>query len=246
MVTGRVNRLTQQRQQAPVSPGTSAAIAATVTAASSGLLTARVEVSSVELLDLLANPVELIGAPGAGKINHVVAGPVWIWTLVGSPYSGDSSQAVVAYDGAGVLIAQSGTDNDANLVFTNNPASEGYARNNLENKAVQLSGEIFVAGSIASASVSTSGLLYAPGDTGEVTSGQGDATYTVLTIGGGGEVLTFSIDTPGIGYVLGAGQATLVSTGAGDGAFTISVDSLSNESAGTLVIDMLYRVIDLP
>lgn len=76
------------------------------------------------------------------------------------------------------------------------------------------------------------GTGYAPGDTG-VINGTG-ATYTVLTVGGGGAVATFRF-TPGSGNAIANNVATSVLTGGGDGAFAVDISAVGN--------NVLYPVV---
>jgi hypothetical protein len=66
------------------------------------------------------------------------------------------------------------------------------------------------------------GLGYAIGDMGTVTTGDGFGMYTVLTIGAGGAVATVSV-SGGNDYSTGAGQATSVVTGIGDGTLELTI-----------------------
>ncbi len=66
------------------------------------------------------------------------------------------------------------------------------------------------------------GLGYAIGDVGLVSTGDGFGQYTVLTIGAGGSVATVSV-SGGNDYAAGAGQATTVLTGLGDGTLELTV-----------------------
>ena len=73
---------------------------------------------------------------------------------------------------------------------------------------------------------------YAPGDTGTI-NGTG-ATYTVLTVGGGGAVATFAF-TPGSGNAVESNVATSVLTGGGDGTFAVDITAVANNSLYTVV-----------
>lgn len=80
-------------------------------------------------------------------------------------------------------------------------------------------------GPIVTSSLGAGGSGYTVGDIGWIIGASGDATYTVLSVDGGGAVLTFST-TGGRAYSVASGVATSTSTGTGDGAFTINVDSI--------------------
>jgi hypothetical protein len=68
---------------------------------------------------------------------------------------------------------------------------------------------------------------YAPGDMGTI-DGTG-STYTVLTVGAGGAVLTFSF-TPGSGNAVASDIATAVLTGGGDGTFAVDITAVANNN----------------
>lgn len=76
------------------------------------------------------------------------------------------------------------------------------------------------------------GLGYAPGDTG-VINGTG-STYTVLTVGGGGAIVSFRF-TPGSGNGTAADVGTTVLTGSGDGTFKVDITAVAN--------NVLYPVV---
>lgn len=68
---------------------------------------------------------------------------------------------------------------------------------------------------------------YAVGDTGLISGDSGDATYTVVEVDGGGEVLRISLDS-GTAYHTGLGRATSVTTGAGNGALTFNITAIGD------------------
>ncbi len=87
-----------------------------------------------------------------------------------------------------------------------------------------LTAAAFNAGGVITAAVkNAAGTGYAPGDTGLIGGGNGDAAYVIDTVAGGGAVATFHLTANGTGYVSGTGVATGVTTGAGDGAFTVDI-----------------------
>lgn len=79
---------------------------------------------------------------------------------------------------------------------------------------------------VTSSVLNLGGLGYAVGDTGTVVGSNGlDARYTVLSVGGSGEVVTYSL-TGGSGYATGTNITTIpggAQPGAGDGNFTIDI-----------------------
>jgi hypothetical protein len=111
-------------------------------------------------------------------------------------------------------------------------------------------------GNITASTLNSGGMSYAPGDTGTISgAGDGSAQYTILTVSGGGAVLTYSIGpNQGNGYV----PATNISTstggsqpGSGTG-FTINVQSGGGTGAqlnltvltgdGTLTLTLWYTI----
>jgi hypothetical protein len=78
------------------------------------------------------------------------------------------------------------------------------------------------AGGIITYGVGAGGTGYAVGDTGTVTTGGANATYQVTAVVGGA-VTAFVITDSGSGYSVSNGQATAVTTGGGDGTFTVNV-----------------------
>lgn len=81
------------------------------------------------------------------------------------------------------------------------------------------------------------GASYAPGDTGFVggnsgCSGIGCAgSYTVLTVDGGGQVLTLAVLMKGGGFAVSTGNPTAVATGGGDGNLQVDVTALAAPTA---------------
>lgn len=90
-----------------------------------------------------------------------------------------------------------------------------------------------LSGFIETASVTAGGSGYAAGDTGTITTGNGNATYLVQTVGGGGAVTLLEITNAGSGYTVSAGNATATGgtqPGSGTG---LTVDITVVNSAGT-------------
>jgi len=85
-------------------------------------------------------------------------------------------------------------------------------------------------GGIDTVSVGAAGTGYVALEVLTLVGGASDGTITVLTVGGGGEVLTISRKAPGTGYAVAAGLAT---TGGSGSNCTIDVDTL------------LYRIAEL-
>ena len=116
------------------------------------------------------------------------------------------------------------------------------------------------AGGVLTSHVTFGGTGYAPTDTGTLeyvggvptpTLGQriapsGQATYTVNTVGGGGDILTYTVDTPGAlgtGYFAGdAGVLFTPDVGGGDGAATATIDTVT-PGDGALKLYLEYTII---
>lgn len=80
----------------------------------------------------------------------------------------------------------------------------------------------FAPGGIIKYGVGAGGAGYAVGDTGTVTTGGANATYQVTAVVAGA-VSAFIITNSGSSYSVSNGQATAITTGAGNGAFTVNV-----------------------
>jgi hypothetical protein len=109
-------------------------------------------------------------------------------------------------------------------------------------------GDLVVRGVISQTIPVTNGMNYEPSDTGTILGTTGTpATYLVLTVGGGGAVLSYSISFPGDGYVPTFSSATATGgaqPGVGTG-FTIEIIATTfssqtviwtNEASATIVL----------
>jgi hypothetical protein len=88
-------------------------------------------------------------------------------------------------------------------------------------------------GFIETASVTSGGAGYAAGDTGNITTGNGNATYLVQTVGGGGVVTLISITNAGSGYTVSSGNSTATGgtqPGSGTG---LTIDITAVQSGAT-------------
>jgi hypothetical protein len=107
-------------------------------------------------------------------------------------------------------------------------------------------------GNISSSTLNLGGAGYAAGNTGTVTTGNGDATYTVNTIGAGGAVATYTLTMEGTGYMSGTAVPTMATTGigtgfllniiAGTGSGFVGVANTVTPGDGTLTITTWYTV----
>lgn len=84
-------------------------------------------------------------------------------------------------------------------------------------------------GPIATASVGFGGINYIVGDTGTIDAGNALATYVVQSVGGAGNVTSFTIATPGNGYMISPPFWPTETSGIQPGAgsdFQVSIDTL--------------------
>ncbi len=104
-------------------------------------------------------------------------------------------------------------------------------------------------GQTISESVAAGGSGYAALDTGKMLGNSSDQpNYVIDSVDGGGAVLTFHLVSQSSSDTAGGPQNTSVTTGAGDGNFTINVDSVVEPLVGgngTLRVTVLYSVITL-
>ncbi len=98
-------------------------------------------------------------------------------------------------------------------------------------------------GQIAITTLNAGGLLYAANDTGTIDpNNNASATYKVLTVGGGGNVLTYQITAPGNGYAV-ANALDTDTSGAGSG-FKVNITSI-NKGDGSLIVTPFYGIVRL-
>ncbi len=81
------------------------------------------------------------------------------------------------------------------------------------------------AGNIQAISINTAGTGYMVNDVLTINTGNADATVTVLTVGGGGDVLTIDLANSGSGYSVGSARTTTGGTGTG---FKVNILSIVN------------------
>ena len=96
---------------------------------------------------------------------------------------------------------------------------------------------------ILTAFVQDAGTGYVIGDTGTIDGGDNNATYVIDTVGGGGEVLTFTVTFGGTAYVTTGSNPTTTVTGVGTG-LTLNIYSALDVS-GTLRVTTFFRKINL-
>lgn len=164
-------------------------------------------------------------------------------------YGGESRLAATyGINGANILAVPITSDKFASLTsyeaFFGVPGTLQGPASDFASKDIYLQWDPSATGRVITASVSAGGTGYAPGDTG--TSGDTDPwTYTVDTIGGGGDILTFTVNLQGTEIAKGA-SATTATSGAGTG-FIANIDTIQTLDAGDgfYFLTALYTFFDL-
>lgn len=210
------------------------------------VLTQTTQISHAQLLALGSSPISVIPAPGASKV--IIPGAyIFRYDFLTRAYSGDGGSAngffygnITAGNVPGFLLNAPGS-----FVLAGPPPISVFspAVGDYTNQPLNFGGTNLNAGPISVATVGAKGAGYAINDTGFVNTGSGDAAYVVDTVDGGGGILTFHFSDPGAAYVVGNGQITIVSTGSGNGAFTVNVASVL-QGQGSASITMLYSIED--
>jgi hypothetical protein len=210
-----------------------------------------VTLPAAQLRALHTTPITLVPAPGLGKvvINILTYLSLHFGTAPFQPSGADG--VIVGYQGAQSqvilgpinsfleLSASTIFYNPANLSTVLIPASQA------SNLPILISAESdFTFGKISTTTLAAGGLGYAPNDTGVISTGSANATYQVLTVGGGGAVLTYSITAPGTAYTTGNGVATATGgaqPGAGAG-FTVNITAVA-QGDGLLQVTTYYTIV---
>jgi hypothetical protein len=163
----------------------------------------------------------------------------------------DSLEFSYAGTGDGVVTAQAGLVTSANSVFGLSPTNSVFQDNILpgdDNQAIVVdSAASYNVGPIVTATLGAGGAGYAANDTGTITNGANDATYKVLTVDGGGAVLTFQITGAGTACSVANGNATATGgaqPGVGVG-FTVNIPAVQTGD-GTLKVVTYYQIIAVP
>jgi hypothetical protein len=225
-----------------------------VTHSAANTLKTEVTLTAADLLALDATPIELVSAPGAGKLNYVVG---FLFESIAGDASFASTNPLDAYIGSVGSIPSPTTtasllkvspdmnallrDAAVNTIDTgqlNVWSGDGFDFNadptapsaSLENQPVCLyaTGAIVTgtAGAITTATRHTAGTGYVVGDTGTVSgAGNADATYEIATVDGlVGAILTSSKNSGGADYV--QGDTGTINTGGTAATYVIdSVDA---------------------
>jgi hypothetical protein len=215
------------------------------------VLAATVTLNQAALIALAATPFTLVPAPGAGRII-IPIGFAFIYNFGTTAYQGQDGVAVEYAGAANDIVLLSGVTTSplitaaaSSFVFV--PAAI-VANPNLAadtNQALRIkSGSLTLGGPIVTATKGAGGAGYAANDTGTIVDGSDDATYKVLTVDGGGAVLTFQVTGAGTGYRLENGVATATGgaqPGVGAG-FTVNITAVQNGD-GTLKVTTFYSIL---
>lgn len=207
---------------------------------------ARQPLSTANLLnDLFPGPFALTPTPLSSRAFIPIAGQFEVEYLAGSRGFGANPQFVFGTTQTpdlwqAIACGLNGTTDKYALSTTNLSATDVT---NLAGQALTVSftnGDI-AKGPIATSSLNAGGLLYAVNDTGVIDpGGVATATYKVLTVGGGGDVLTYQITDAGSGYVPATGVDTDTS-GTGTG-FKVNILTVS-QGNGSAIITVPYRIV---
>ena len=218
------------------------------------MLTTTTHLTAAQIQTLNSTPVDVVPAPGAGKIIAVLGMAFVLHAGADAYHSASSDTLFGQYDG---------TDNDLVIPEVKNLITNALSGFDYESgscqapgdllpgddaEAVQIqSGQNYDLGPIVTAALGAGGLGYAIGDTGIINFNSADATYEVLTVGAGGAVETFSITGPGTAYATGNGVATATGgaqPGVGVG-FTVNITAVQLGN-GTLKVVTYYQIIPVP
>jgi hypothetical protein len=218
------------------------------------LLSKTVNLTAADIIALSTVPFQLLPPPGAGRLNL----PLFVTLVYGfgtRPYfvaGGGLDQLSALYEPSAddTFTGVSGLLTTASSMFHCAPLSTNpYAiLPGDDNSAVSLVAiNSYEAGPIAAATLNAGGAGYAPNDTGTITTGTGDATYKVLTVGGGGAVLTFQVTSGGTAYAVANNRATATGgaqPGVGAG-FIVNITAVQSGD-GTLKVVTYYQIIPVP
>jgi hypothetical protein len=218
------------------------------------LLVATVNLTAAQIKTLDSVPVQLVPAPGAGKLL-VPLFFVPVFSFGTRPYqfaTGGSDTLHVFWEPIGNTTQVGYSNMIVGLASAFAIQSAFFDTTDIfpgpDNESLALvSLSAYTNGAIATATLGAGGAGYVANDTGTITTGSGDATYKVLTVGGGGAVLTLSITGAGTSYAVGNGQATApggAQPGAGAG-FTVNVTAVT-QGDGTLKVTTYYQIIPVP
>lgn len=211
-------------------------------------------ISAAELLAFTGGAIPVVPPAGISQLVSVVSGQI-LYNFGTEDFS-SSADIDVRYSGTHISAVITGLFQLQGQGVSQVQLTTGSINNNAVAPVASIVGVgldlvltsgSFTADGVRSATIGAPGSGYAVGDTGTLTTGGGDATYRITSVGALGVVTGFVITTPGNGYSTGNGQATATG-GAQPGVginFTVNVNSLTIGD-GTFKVTTLYQVIDVP
>lgn len=239
------------------SPGANAAaLKAALVDAIDGERSVTVNLSASQLSHLSSAPVSLVAAPGAGKIAVPLAVSL-IYTVGTRLYytatNLDHPQIAIGanYIKSAILDYQLGVDalSDTFYSATYVPLirTDGsrFDPGTLENQPILLSnalGDMISYGEVTASTLLAGGSGYNIGDTGGFNENNTSGTYTVTGVSGGA-VTTYTLDVVN-GAQVGQTLTTFVSTGGGDGNFSITATAIA-PGDGTATLILNYHILTL-
>jgi hypothetical protein len=220
----------------------------------SALLVNSSTLTAAQLLALSTTPVQLIATPGAGKLL-IVLGMAFVFKAGANLYQVNGSDDLnIGYSSA---ISDTPIPTVSNLIanapngwayFSGSEFVSGAWGPGDDNQGLFIkAANSYAVGPIVTTTLGAGGLGYAANDTGTISTGSGDATYQVLTVGAGGAVLTYSITAPGTRYAVANGVATATGgaqPGVGVG-FTVNITAVQTGD-GTLKVATYYQIFAVP
>jgi hypothetical protein len=218
------------------------------------LLVATANLTPADIIALHTVPFQLLPPPGAGRLNLPLF-VVQVYHFGTRAYfvaGGGADQLNVLYEPSGddTFTGSSGLLTTASSMFHCAPLSTNPLAilPGDDNSAVSLTAvNSYRAGPITAATLNAGGAGYAPNDTGTILTDSGDATYKILTVGGGGAVLTFQVVSGGTAYQVANNRATATGgaqPGVGAG-FIVNITAVQSGD-GTLKVVTYYQIVPVP
>lgn len=218
------------------------------------MLVAVTNLTSAQIVTLSSVPVNIVPAPGPGKIIALI-GMALVYNFGTHAFANGASDLLE--------VQFAGANNDLMLstgvggLITGSASGFFYIEGRTDaiddmagdiNQAAQLfAANDYTEGSVVTATLGAGGLGYAIGDTGSINGGGNDATYVITSIGAGGAVTGFDLTADGLGYTTGNGIGTATGgaqPGVGVG-FTVNITAVQTGD-GTLKVVTYYQIIPVP
>lgn len=205
----------------PVTPGTGYVPGSISTLAGGTLNSGGIPTPAPTTLTVTDTQVDTVAINGVGSGG--TPGPATLTTTTGV---GTQAQFTVVIQADGTLTGAPSPVLTVPGDYTTNPTditAEPVTSND-------------TAGVIVTTTLDSGGTTgYAINDTGTINTGNGDATYVVDSVSVPGAVLTYHLTADGTGYSTGSGVGTTVTSGAGDGTFTVNITATSGPLTGATV-----------